>query len=524
MKRILVIHPFLFAVYSVLGIYSQNVSQVPLQWLFRPLVICAALSIIVFLLLRKRHGDEEYAGWGTTLFIVWVFSGHVYRLLLETSPFWRTPPGGIVALILTSAPLAVLASRWAWGKLTSHRTVTIFLNTVSLILTGFSLWTIVSTLYQSSSQVQAIRDRISRTEVTIPDSSRVHPDIYLIILDGYGREDVLRDVYGHDNSEFVRFLREHGFYVADRSSSNYPQTELSISSSMNLQYLNELVSGFGTTSDRSPLRELMSNTVIRRVLREEGYQFVALPSAALFAQLEDADIYFRLVSGDINEFEGLALSSTIVGVIADSWGWDLPVPGYELHRRYILYSLEKLHEIPELPSPKFVFAHLLSPHPPFIFDAGGNFIKPDKPYATWDASLYPGATGEYKQSYIDQMTFLNHEVMEVVTSILEKSAAPPIIIIQGDHGPGAYYDMLYLNSSCLIGRFSILNAYHFPDRKYESLYPSISPVNTFRVILNQYFDADLELLEDRSYFAGWLSPYQFTEVSDKIDDVCIAPP
>lgn len=523
-KRQRIIHPFLFAFYSVAGIYSQNASQIPLNWLIRPLVICVVFTSFVYFLLIRKYKDAEYAGWGASMGIVWLFSGHVYRLLLETSTFWRTVHGGILVLVLSCLVWGVLASRWAWDKLTRRRTITLFLNTVSVVLAVFPIWTIASTSYRSNAQVQAIRERVTRFEVPLSSTSQMPPDIYLIVLDGYGREDILRDLYGYDNSEFIGFLRENGFYVADQSTANYPQTELSISSGMNLQGLDDYVSGFGNTSDRSPLRELMRNTVIRRVLEEQRYQFVALPSAALFAQIDDADVYYSLTPGDINEFEGLVLSATMAGVFVEAWGWDLPVQGYELHRRYILFSLDKLRQVPEIPGPKFVFAHLLSPHPPFIFDADGNFTVPERPYSSWDASLYPGSTEEYKKGYIEQMVFLNRKIMEVVTDILESSVTPPIILIQGDHGPGAYYDTLQLNTSCLAERFSILNAYYFPDGNYELLYPSVTPINTFRVILNQYFGADLDLLEDRNYFAGWLSPYQFTEVSDKIGDACIVPP
>ncbi len=380
------------------------------------------------------------------------------------------------------------------------------------------------TLYQSNGQIQAIRERVQSIDVPLPVSNQAPPDIYLIIVDGYGREDFLREHYDYNNSSFTSFLRQKGFYVAERSTSNYPQTELSISSSMNLQYLDDFVDEFGETSDRSPLRELIQHTVMRRIVEEQGYQFIALPSAALFAQLDDADIYYEMTPGNINEFEGLVLSSTIAGIAVESWGVDLPVQGYRLHRDYILFSLEKLREVPVLPGPKFVFAHLLSPHPPFIFGREGNFIIPDRPYSTWDASLFPGTPDEYIAGYVDQTTYLNTELMDVVAAILEGSANPPVIILQGDHGPGAYYDTLELDESCLAERFSILNAYYFPDGNYDLLYPSISPVNSFRIILNQYFGADLALLEDRNYFAGWLSPYQFTEVSDKINSACIIPP
>ena len=43
----------------------------------------------------------------------------------------------------------------------------------------------------------------------------------------------------------------------------------------------------------------------------------------------------------------------------------------------------------------------------------------------------------------------------------------------------------------------IFNAYLATDKGFEKvLYDSISPINTFRVVLNYYFDADLDLLED----------------------------
>ncbi len=37
-------------------------------------------------------------------------------------------------------------------------------------------------------------------------------DIYFIVLDGYGRSDVLKEFYEYDNSDFLRGLKEKGFY------------------------------------------------------------------------------------------------------------------------------------------------------------------------------------------------------------------------------------------------------------------------------------------------------------------------
>lgn len=520
MKRTIILHPFLFAIYCVIGVYAQNVSQVPLSWTIRSLLILFFLTIGLYLSLFWIFKDAERAGFVSTLFLAWLFMGHIYRVLLGWSPFWRTAVGGWIALLIITIPFGVLASGWIWKKIADTKTITNFLNVVSVVLIVVPLITIATIFPRESRQIQTIRARQSGAEIPVARSNHLRPDIYLIVVDGYGRADFLQNIYGYDNSEFINFLRDKGFYVADQATSNYPQTELSLSSLLNFQYLDEYVSGFGDASGRGPLRELLQHTRFRRFLENEGYQFVALPSAALFAQIRDADTYVSLTPGNINEFEGLLASSSLIGVAVEAWGADLPVQSYEMHRQYVLFSLETLKEVPEIAGPKFVFAHILSPHPPFIFDSSGNFIPPDYPYSSWDASLFPGSKAEYVSGYTNQMTFINQKLKEAINSILDRSATPPVIIIQGDHGPGAHYDMLKLNDSCLTERYSILNAYYFPDGDYELLYSEITPVNSFRVVLNQYFGADLDLLADKSYFAGWLSPYLFTDVTDKVNLTC----
>ena len=119
MKRIQTVHPYLFAIYFVAGIYSQNASQVPLHWLFRPLAISLFLAIVMYLLLLKKYSDQAYAGWATTLLLAWFFGGHVYRLLLGMSAFWQSPLGGIFAVIVITLPVGLLASRYAWGRISS---------------------------------------------------------------------------------------------------------------------------------------------------------------------------------------------------------------------------------------------------------------------------------------------------------------------------------------------------------------------------------------------------------------------
>ena len=96
--------------------------------------------------------------------------------------------------------------------------------------------------------------------------------------------------------------------------------------------------------------------------------------------------------------------------------------------------------------------------------------------------------------------FINGLVLNAISEIKKKSDIPPIIIIQGDHGPGAYYTEGSLEKTNTHERFSILNAYLLPKHVEDHLYPSITPVNSFRLLFTEYFDLDFPLLPDRSYF------------------------
>ncbi|OQA17681.1 MAG: hypothetical protein BWY63_02297 [Chloroflexi bacterium ADurb.Bin360] len=122
----------------------------------------------------------------------------------------------------------------------------------------------------------------------------------------------------------------------------------------------------------------------------------------------------------------------------------------------------------------------------------------------------------YLASYHAQAQYITLMLRQTLTRLLENASNEAIIIVQSDHGPGAYLDWGSLENSNLQERLGILNAYYFPDQNYSSLYPGISPVNTFRVILNQYFNASYPLLEDRSFFALMHQPYHFIEVTDRL--------
>ena len=153
-----------------------------------------------------------------------------------------------------------------------------------------------------------------------------------------------------------------------------------------------------------------------------------------------------------------------------------------------------------MPGPKFVYTHMILPHPPFVFGAQGENTDPAD---FWnEKKLYPA--DKFERGYTNQITFLNHQMLAMIDTILADSTTPPIIVLQGDHGP-----WLQPNPQ----HFFILNAYYLPSHT-DQLYPQISPVNSFRYIFDAYFGAKYDMLPDITYYSPVPKLYNFSVISN----------
>ncbi|HSI91834.1 MAG TPA: hypothetical protein VK927_12010, partial [Adhaeribacter sp.] len=125
---------------------------------------------------------------------------------------------------------------------------------------------------------------------------------------------------------------------------------------------------------------------------------------------------------------------------------------------------------------------------------------------------------KYIEGCREQTLYLNKKILAAVKNIKKKSSRPTIIILQGDHGPGAYFSHKSLENSNIEERFSNLNAVYFSDRNLV-LPPDLSAVNTFRYILNSYFSTKLPILPNRQYYSPALGPCSFTEVTEAYEQL-----
>ena len=381
--------------------------------------------------------------------------------------------------------------------------------------------------YMSASQMLDSYKGISMVDSveikTSPLDSKNKPDIYYIILDAYGGETMLRELHGFDNSMFTSALRKRGFILSSTSQSNYLRTIHSLSSSLNMQYLDNVTEIMGDSPLWWPLKETFANNETRKFLESQGYQTVTVTSGWDFTTITDTDESRQPYPVFINKFEEFFIQHTNLSLLSFSGNLGVSFPSYDTHRDIVLYAFEQLKNIPELGSPKFTFVHIISPHPPFVFDADGDPINPDYPFTIADNRYLITPPSTYQEGYLNQLSFINDQVLEVVDAILEKSARPPIIIIQGDHGPGIFIDSQSSSPPCFYERYSILNAYYLPDVDPGTVAHDITPVNTFRMIFNSYFSTDLELLPNHQYFSPQEAVLRFEDVTDRTDNSCIFP-
>jgi hypothetical protein len=105
---------------------------------------------------------------------------------------------------------------------------------------------------------------------------------------------------------------------------------------------------------------------------------------------------------------------------------------------------------------------------------------------------------------------------KVVSHILQTSAVEPVIILQADHGSASTSSLSSQGKPLPEERLSILNAFYVSGAMKSRLYPEITPVNTFRILLNSYFDEPLDPLKDRMYFSWYDKPYDSEDVTEQL--------
>jgi hypothetical protein len=488
-----------FAAYPVLALLAHNISQVRYTAGIRPLIISVVVTVLLFLLFRLIYRDWDRAAFAAAeLTVLFYTYGQVYDQIQKK---WKAPslPFWLGALWLV---LLVLGLAWAGRSKTQFQNAALSLNIVSLGLTLYVAGQLVIAVTGSQTSDRPADPHAPVQALHIP-SGQTPPDIYYIIPDSYGRSDLLNGNLEYNNSQFISDLEKQGFYVAKCSQSNYPRTDISLGSSLNMDYLQNLNEKFDPKNeDRTQLWESILHSTVRYELEGAGYKTVAFATGFAFTEMTSADVYLTplAVWSPMTSFETLLIRTTPLRHLEDVGLVNLEEIDGQRYRERTLLVLDSMDKLAHIPGPKFVFIHLVIPHPPFVFAPDG---LPTDPLPFMDENgIYSQAN--YYQGYRNQAAFISSQLDQAVSTLLAESSTPPVIVIQGDHAP-------WLQSGS--DRFKILNAYYLPGHN-NLLYPTISPVNTFRLIFDTYLGANYPLLDDTSYESPVPYVFDFSKVSN----------
>jgi hypothetical protein len=419
--------------------------------------------------------------------------GHVYDVV-KTMNLFGLILGRHRLLLVVWGILACSTFFVSLRKREAMKAQTATFNMVALALLLFPLFTIASHWVSVGNILAAPVETIK--EITL-EADQSLPDVYYIILDSYTRSDVLQEVYGYDNSGFLNDLNEMGFYVAECSTSNYMWTRLSVSSVLNMEYLQENSTYLAAPDKDLITEDMIKHSQVRRTFESLGYKTVAFATGFPFNEVTDADLFLAPPTSmqSVRGFEALLVQTTLLRVLQDFGYIQINQTASAQFRDRTLFALNEFDDLARIGGPKFVYIHIITPHPPFVFGPNGEAVDPKEFIST--EGQYTDET--YFEGYIDQVEFISRAVTHSIQNLLNESPTPPIIILQGDHGPWKQQGE---------NRVSILNAYYLPGHE-DAAYSSISPVNSFRTIFNEYFNTGYPLLEDRSYESPYANVYDF---------------
>lgn len=332
------------------------------------------------------------------------------------------------------------------------------------------------------------------------------PSIIHIVLDGYGAPDVLSEIYGHDTAPFIAALENRGFVVMDDVVTPFSQTLPTMASIMSGDTV-DLVNAAGSVNR---VRRELGNTVINgpvmETFRRAGYNLAWSESGYSFLNLDDG-VEIAKVTGWMTSFEANLLQR-VFGVQG--------LHG-KIHGKRIRATLAP-GTIAGLQQPFFYYQHLIAPHPPFSINADGT-DRPSTSLSYVDAKGFVRRNGEHRKEYIEgyreKASFVESALVSQIDAFPE---GPKVVIIHGDHGPGAFFDHEVPEESCMSERMRTFVAIYSDVPELNAMlraqqHQPFFLANLYRLIFSGLSDSRFEMLPERSRHLRWFNLSNQTAVS-----------
>ena len=497
------IHTFLLPVFFVLHGYKQYYGLVgiglSLQILGELILYFLVFFLVVFAITKNLNKSLQLI----TLFgFIYLFYGAVkdfFQLNLHASFFSKysvlLPSLIILSIILARAIL----------KKKDFRKSNLFQNLLLLIF--ILIDSILLAAYDSSYFLR--RNLLAKNAHFTLDSLKIpqqKPDVYFLVFDSYPGTAFLKDYMQFDNSPFNDTLKNRGFRVLADPKSNYYWSALSISSNLNFEYL-ESIKNFQRVSAKvySDAALTVQYSLVPKIFKHYNYKLYNLSVFDIdnTPPLHEED-FLSLSEREVLLYNTLSermrrdlLWNLMVGKHAlpfiqrmekrrqDNFAW-----GQTEKRDFNNIVIDSLMKIPwqQTTSPKFVYAHVYLPHPPFFYDENGS--------ANELTTIFDEKSQESKPLFVSYLKYTNQVAIKIIDQIMQASGGNALIIFQSDHGFRDFRERR-LHPRLFFKNYS---AFYFPDKNYSSLYDTMSNINTFPVIFNKYFGTNIPLQQDSTVF------------------------
>ena len=448
-----ILFPFLLAFFPSWILILKNYDEVIFQDILISLAIIS-ISVIVWIVITKIIKNENKAALITGVGVGFFFYFGYVQDALDGIMIFNIPINKTSILLIISILIFIISTIYFVKSRKSFESTIKIANviTITLIL-------------------------VVALQFVIPGAYAEKPNVYHIILDEYTDNEILIKKFNYDNEKFLEFLNKNGFYMPDKSFSTFSSTPHELNSILNMDY--PMKKGWVSDSYQA-----LKNNKVMSVFSDQDYSIIETNSMMRWKNFSDVDTKLCYDTNFINsEFLDQVLGKSIIRYFLEQHHNDT-------RRDTIRCTFNELSELSSQSSgPKYVFSHLYVPHPPFLFGPNGENIIPDH------REISGLQSWENPQGYINQLIYATNQVSIVVKNIVENDPTA-VIILQGDTGTLTGTDTFLTTMKDVYQAHSILYAVRIPD---VNNLESVMPVNTYRIIFNNYFNMDYEYLEQHIY-------------------------
>lgn len=303
------------------------------------------------------------------------------------------------------------------------------------------------------------------------------PNVYVFILDGFARLDILNTQMGDldvDLEPAINSLEALGFALEPAATSNYAETLVSVPSTLN-GTLHVTPDTPLTLQERWAYAQntLRGNNNTVSFLSEAGYDYWHSSSGLWDNAACDASIADRCLGDGVSSFEtkSAVWSTTPLRNVLGQPNPDSIQDPTKVVDQILQARAEGATD------PYFVFSHIMSPHHPYRFDRDCNPINDPS------STISIGHDAHHRGLYADQVTCLGAQLETSMQRLLDADPSA-IIFLQSDHGSAfnVDFDERSWPSDAIDERMSIFRMTRLPEHCRSTDTRAQSVVNTLPLL------------------------------------------